>query len=263
MSHYRTLKHFGQHLLNQPAYLHKIVAALNPKENDLLVEVGPGLGALTKEVLPHCHHLHVVEIDKRFIEYLSTQFDPQKLTVHAHDATRFNFAALLNKQQEKLRIFGNLPYNVSTPLLFHFLNFKDHIQDMLFLLQSEVVERMAASPGNKIYGRLSVMIQYHCHVSALFDVPPQAFSPPPKVNSSVVKLTPYQRPKNAQALNYDLFKTLVNQAFQQRRKTIRNALQKLVHESLLTQLNIDPMQRAETLSVEDYVNISNAIETTS
>lgn len=253
---YRPLKHFGQHLLNNIHYLEKILSALAPQEQELLVEVGPGMGALTKVILPHCTHLHVVEIDKRFIEYLQLNFDATKLTVHGQSALDFDFHSLV-KNEQKIRIFGNLPYNISTPLIFHFLEFKAHVQDMLFLLQTEVVDRMAAPPGDKTYGRLSVMVQYHCKVQSLFHIPPSAFTPPPKVNSSVVKLIPYQRVDVAH--NYTTFKNIVNAAFQQRRKTIRNALHAFLSESQLIEVGIEPQRRAEMLSVEDYVRISNII----
>lgn len=256
MSSYRPLKHFGQHLLNNIHYLEKILNALAPQKQDLLVEVGPGMGALTKVVLPYCNHLHVVEIDKRFIEYLELNFDASQLTVHGQSALDFDFNSLITDER-KIRILGNLPYNISTPLIFHFLEFKNQIQDMLFLLQTEVVDRMAAPPGDKTYGRLSVMVQYHCHVHSLFHVPPSAFTPPPKVNSSVVQLTPYQR--NDIALNYNTFKNIVNAAFQQRRKTISNALHAFISKPQLIAIEIDPQQRAETLSVEDYVRISNLV----
>lgn len=256
MTH-KPLKHFGQHFLNNPKYLEKILTALNPTQEDLLVEIGAGMGALTKKVLPYCTKLHVVEIDKRFIEYLTSHFDPKKLIVHNANALKFDFATL-QKTKQSLRVFGNLPYNISTPLLFHLLTFKDIISDMLFLLQSEVVHRIVAQPGNKTYGRLSVMAQYHCQAQALFDVPPKAFNPPPKVNSSVVKLIPHPVIKEP-TINYALFEKVVNVAFQQRRKIIRNSLHSLVQESVLINIGIDPMLRPERLSVLDYVKISNAI----
>lgn len=255
---YRPLKHFGQHLLKQPHYLNKIGNAINPQPDESLVEIGPGMGALTKIILPQCAHLHVVEIDKRFVEYLNTHFDKNKLTVHELDALRFDLRTVLASEQQTIRVIGNLPYNISTPLLFHLLEYKDHIHEMVFLLQAEVVARMAAQPGSKTYGRLSVMVQYHCHVKALFDVPPNAFIPPPKVNSTVVKLTPFKR-ENHIALDYAVFKDVVNQAFQQRRKTTKNALRALIDHEGLEAAGIDPRVRPETLSIEAFVNISNTI----
>lgn len=253
---YRALKHFGQHFLTDDHYLQKIVSAINPQPQQLLVEVGPGLGALTKHIVPLTQHLHAIEIDKRFIEHLGEQFNSKDLTVHAANALKFDFSTLIPPNQ-KLKIFGNLPYNISTPLLFHFLTFKASVSDMVFLLQKEVVDRMVAQPGSKTYGRLSVMIQYDCQATPLFDVPPGAFSPPPKVNSAVVHLKPFTRSLTAD--NYELFSLLVNLAFQQRRKTIRNSLKSHVSAEQLNSLSIDPTRRPETLSVDDFVNISNLV----
>lgn len=254
---YHPNKHFGQHFLNHPRYLEKIVSALSPQPDDILIEIGPGMGALTKQVIEYCNHLHVIEIDKRFIEYLETHLPAHKVTVHNQNALKFDFSTLLQPNKQ-LRIFGNLPYNISTPLMFHFLKFKDHLQDMLFLLQSEVVDRMIAEPGNKTYGRLSVMMQYHCQGYALFDVPPKAFHPPPKVNSTVIKLIPHVYPQPC-ALDYAVFENVVNLAFQQRRKVIRNSLRSVADEALLSSVQIDPGLRPEVLTVADFVRISNAV----
>jgi len=253
---YRALKHFGQHFLTDKHYLQKIVSAITPQPQQLIVEVGPGLGALTKHIVPLVQHLHVVEIDKRFIEHLSEQFSSKDLTIHAANALKFDFSTLIPAEQ-KIKIVGNLPYNISTPLLFHFLTFKASVEDMVFLLQKEVVDRMVAQPGSKTYGRLSVMVQYDCQAIPLFDVPPGAFNPPPKVNSAVVHLKPFTRSLTAN--NYELFSLLVNLAFQQRRKTIRNSLKAHVSTKQLSSLSIEPTRRPETLSVDDFVNISNLV----
>lgn len=252
--HLKPLKHFGQHYLTDPNYLRKIADALAPRENDCLVEIGPGLGALTGQVLERIAHIHVVEIDKRFIQHLEHQF-PDRLTIHEGDAVKFDFKKIDRSGAEKMRIFGNLPYNVSTPLLFHFLEYQDLVEDMLFLLQKEVVDRMVATPGNKTYGRLSVMTQYHCQAKMLFQVPKGAFKPPPKVESKIVYLKPFTR--DLKAFNYDHFQRMVNSAFQQRRKTIRNALKGQISEADLQSASIDPSQRPETISVEQYINLSN------
>tara|TARA_R110002110_G_scaffold271566_3_gene486983 strand:+ start:9651 stop:10427 length:777 start_codon:yes stop_codon:yes gene_type:complete len=253
---YRALKHFGQHFLTDKNHLQKIVSAINPQTQQLMVEVGPGMGALTKHIVPLTDHLHVVEIDKRFIELLREQFSPAELTVHAENALKFDFASIIPSEQ-KIRIIGNLPYNISTPLIFHFLKFKSSIEDMTFLLQKEVVDRMVAKPGNKTYGRLSVMVQYDCQTTPLFDVPPGAFTPPPKVNSAVVHLKPLTR--SLTATNYGHFSLVVSLAFQQRRKTIRNSLKSQISAEQLSALSIEPTRRPETLSVDDFVRISNLV----
>lgn len=256
MTH-KPLKRFGQHFLHNAGYLKKMVAALNPKKTDCLVEIGPGLGALTQYVLPLCSQLHIVEIDNRFVEHLRTHFGESQLIIHHQSALEFNFGQLMIPNCP-LRIFGNLPYNISTPLIFHLLNVKEHISDMLFLLQTEVVQRIVAQPGSKTYGRLSVMVQYHCQATELFDVPPGAFTPPPKVHSSVVALKPYQTVPFL-AAQYPIFEKVVNAAFQQRRKVIRNSLSKLISSEELSQLNIDPQIRPEQLNIEAFVSISNHI----
>ncbi len=247
-------KRFGQNFLKDQNIILKIVEALHPKPGETLVEIGPGQGALTIPVLQHISHLHVVEIDRDLSAQLQQFAD--KITVHQADALRFDFSTL--SVASKLRVFGNLPYNISTPLLFHLLSFADSIQDMLFMLQKEVVVRMAAKPDSAEYGRLSIMMQYACQVFPLFEVGREAFTPAPKVTSKIVRLVPYgaERPFPL-AKNYARFAKIVATAFQHRRKTLKNALNAL--EALdFASVNIDPKRRPETLSIAEYVDLSNA-----
>lgn len=256
MIHYAR-KRFGQHFLHDQNIIEKIVGAIAPKPDDHIVEIGPGLGALTTKILPLTKKLDVIEIDRDIIPKLIAQCTGLgELIVHETDALKFDFAKL---NKDKLRLVGNLPYNISTPLLFHILNNTTLIQDMYFMLQKEVVERMAAQPGEEAYGRLSVMLQYHCQAQLLFLVPPHAFNPPPKVDSAIVKLTPYASLPFV-ARNYGLFAEIVRTAFTQRRKTLRNCLRTLIDEKQLIALEIDPNLRPEKLSVEDFVKIANGLK---
>jgi len=250
-------KRFGQNFLKDNVVIQKIVQHLHLKPEDCCLEIGPGQGALTTAVLNHVKHLEVIEIDRDLCTHLINAY-PSQLTVHQQDALKFDFATLSVTPQKKLRIFGNLPYNISTPLLFHLLTFSNLIEDMVFMLQKEVVMRMAAKSNNKDYGRLSIMIQYACEVHPLFDVGPQSFFPPPKVMSTVVKLIPYGDNKpHPIALNYAHFSNLVNVAFQHRRKTLKNALNTLVPPEVFAHCHIDPQRRSETLSVAEFVALSN------
>ncbi|MBS0288838.1 MAG: 16S rRNA (adenine(1518)-N(6)/adenine(1519)-N(6))-dimethyltransferase RsmA [Proteobacteria bacterium] len=257
-------KRFGQNFLIDPEVIAKIVRALHPKPEDNLVEIGPGLGALTKNVLTHVKHLNVIEIDKDLVQKLKETYSPGVMTVYQANALDFPFHTLFEEKQKKLRVFGNLPYNISTPLLFHLLIYADFIQDMVFMLQKEVVMRMAAKVHTKDYGRLSIMIQYACEVHGLFDIAPTAFSPPPKVTSSMVQLIPYtdNRPFPL-ATNTKLFSQVVTVAFSHRRKTLKNALAELIShhhlDGIYQQVGIDPMRRPETLSIEEFISLSNAL----
>ena len=250
---YRHKKQFGQHFLHDPGILAKIVAAIAPRADDRMVEIGPGLGALTRPLLEKLSHLHVVEIDRDLIARLRDGFDPSHLTVHESDALKFNFGNL----GMDLRVVGNLPYNISSPLLFHLAEFASHIRDMHFMLQKEVVDRMAAQPDTADYGRLSVMLQARFRVAKLFNVPPGAFNPPPKVDSAVVRLAPLP----AEAVPYRdaaRFAEIVARAFGQRRKTLRNTLKGLVDADTFSALGIDPGRRGETLSVAEFAALANA-----
>jgi len=252
---HRPRKRFGQHFLHDSYVIDQIVKAISPKLHEHLVEIGPGQGALTFPVLKIAGHLDVIEIDRDLAQKLRVHQD--QLTIYEQDALDFDFSTLI-KMSEKLRVFGNLPYNISTPLIFHLLDFAPNISDMHFMLQKEVVDRMAAAADSEDYGRLSVMVQYHCRVESLFDVFPESFDPPPKVDSSIVRLIPHdQLPYLAN--NYLHFSAIVKQAFSQRRKTLRNSLRRLLNADDWTALKIDPQLRPEQLTVEEFVKLSNRI----
>jgi 16S rRNA (adenine1518-N6/adenine1519-N6)-dimethyltransferase len=247
-------KRFGQNFLVSPGIVVKIVEAIHPQPGDTIVEIGPGLGALTEPLLARLDHLHVVEIDRDLIVRLRERFPPDRLTIHEGDALQFDFSAL----GTGLRVVGNLPYNISTPLLFHLAACADGVRDMHFMLQREVVERMVATPGGSVYGRLSVMLQYRFEMERLFLVPPGAFNPAPKVESAVVRMTP--RP--LQALTADdenMLEEVVKAAFSQRRKMLRNTLRERLAEEDWAALGIDPKRRAEELAVGDYLRIANRL----
>lgn len=246
-------KRFGQHFLADPGIIQALIQAIRPKPGDALVEIGPGLGALTKPLLAFVPHLNVIEIDRDLARQWRQSPQSGQLTVHEQDVLRFDFSLL----PDRLRLAGNLPYNISTPLLFHLAKFANKILDAHFMLQKEVVDRMVASPGTSDYGRLSVMLQYHFHMEALFDVPPEAFAPPPKVNSSVVRLMP-KHPVEPEAKNPGKLEELVAQAFSQRRKMLRSSLRHKVAEQVFAELGIDVTRRAESLSLEEFVALANA-----
>lgn len=244
-------KRFGQNFLHDLGIIHNILAHAQPSPGQQWVEIGPGLGALTKPLLQTGVKLDVVELDRDLVGYLHKQFDNfANLTIHSADALDFDFSALAQAGQ-KLRIIGNLPYNISTPLMFHLLENVGCMEDMLFMLQKEVVERICAKSGSKTYGRLSVMMQYYCITEWLFDVPPESFNPAPQIMSAIVKLTPHPKPPVA-IKDLPSFRQLVTQAFSQRRKTIRNSLRNLVNEEQMLALAIDPNLRAESLSLEQF-----------
>jgi len=245
-------KRFGQNFLIDLSVITQIVAEINPQENDRMVEIGPGLGALTKPLLQRLDHLVVIEIDRDIVAQLEKQFSSAKLTIYSMDALQFDFSTLGNQ----LRIVGNLPYNISTPLLFHLSHYSKTILDMHFMLQKEVVERMVAKPGTSNYGRLSVMLQYHFNMTHIFNVAPQSFSPPPQVESAIVEMIPRpQAQKNAQ--DEALLSQLVLTAFSQRRKTLKNTLKHYLTAQDFGALMIDPQLRAENLSIESFVTIAN------
>lgn len=246
-------KRFGQHFLHDANILEKIVAVINPQLADNIVEIGPGKGALTFPLAEHLSQLTVVELDRDLISHLKTQ--NKNLIVHNADALKFDFSALTS-EPHSLRVAGNLPYNISTPLIFHLLKQSKKIKDMHFLLQKEVVDRLAADPGGKDYGRLSVMVQYVCKVENLFAVSPGSFSPPPKVDSAIVRLTPWAE-LPTKAKNHSQFSRIVQQAFSQRRKTLRRSLKTLVDEKQFIAAEIDSGLRPEQISVADFVSLSN------
>lgn len=247
-------KRFGQHFLVDRHYIERIVASLEPKPGDHLVEIGPGLGALTRPLLERVEHLTVIEIDRDLAAKLASEFASDRLSVKVADALEFDFASL----GSDLRIVGNLPYYISSPLLFHLAQFDAHLRDIMVMLQKEVVDRMVATPATPDYGRLSVMLQVRFRIERLFNVPPGAFRPAPKVESAVVRLTPLhdQRPRLG---DERLFGEIVAAAFGQRRKTLRNALKALATEADLESAGIDPGARGETLSIAEFVQLANAL----
>lgn len=255
MQKYRTKKRFGQHFLNDSSVIEKLIYEIIPKRSEKFVEIGPGLGALTFPLLNKLDKLDVVEIDRDVIARLN-QKNLANLSIHGVDALKFEFSGLLTDSKEKLRVVGNLPYNISTPLIFHLLNSKHSILDMHFMLQNEVVQRITASPSNKSYGRLSVMVQYHCQTEYLFFVGPESFDPPPKVDSAILRLIPWKNPPYKASDETHLEK-LVAQAFSMRRKTLRNNLKKIINSEHINELGIDPNLRAENLTVSDFVTLSN------
>ena len=255
-------KRFGQNFLHDDYVIGKIVAAIAPKNEQNLVEIGPGLGALTDPVCEEVDRLTVIELDRDLAKRLRQHpFNGEKLNVIEQDAMTMDFCALSKEMPDsdrKLRVFGNLPYNISTPLMFHLFDHAPCIEDMHFMLQKEVVNRLAAGPGSKSYGRLSVMAQYYCHVIPVLNVPPGAFNPPPKVDSAVVKLVPHSVPP-VQVESLSTLERVCAQAFNQRRKTIRNSLKDCLSEEEITGLGLDPKCRAETLSLTDFATIANAV----
>lgn len=252
---HRPRKRFGQHFLRDARVIERIVAALAPKAQHHVVEIGPGEGALTRELIGKVAHLDVVELDRDLVAQLRESL-PETVTIHSADALKFDFCTLA-ASANKLHVIGNLPYNISTPLLFHLLDQAQCVGDMLFMLQKEVVDRLAAAPGGKDYGRLSVMVQYRCRVEKLFTVPPGAFQPPPKVDSAVVRLTPHTAP-SVDVRDPEVFARVVQAAFSQRRKTLRNSLKGQVSAEAMTALGIDPVRRAETLSLQEFAALANA-----
>lgn len=252
----RPRRRFGQHFLHDPAIIERIVDWIGPQPGQSLLEIGPGPGALTGRVLARTGRLAVIEIDRDLAAALRERWPAQSgLSVHEGDALRFRLETL--DVPPPLRIFGNLPYNISTPLLFHLLAQRQLIADLHFMLQDEVVRRLAAAPGGKDYGRLSVMAQYACHVEAGFSVAPGAFMPPPKVLSRMVRLAPYETPPVA-ARDPAQFERVVRLLFSQRRKQIGRTLRGLLDAAQISQAGLDPQTRPERLAVADFVALSDA-----
>jgi 16S rRNA (adenine1518-N6/adenine1519-N6)-dimethyltransferase len=245
-------KRFGQNFLVDQGIIAAIVYAIDPKRDDLLVEIGPGLGAITEPLLKRLDHLHVVEIDRDLIARLKKQHTPERMTIHEGDALAFDFSTI----GRQLRLVGNLPYNISTPLLFHLAEAADIVYDMHFMLQKEVVERMVAVPGETDFGRIAVMLQYRFHIEWLIDVPPESFEPAPKVQSAVVRLIP-REVSELQAKSLSKLSQVVQIAFSQRRKMLRNTLKGTLSDAGFAELGIDPTRRAEDIPVADYVRIAN------
>jgi 16S rRNA (adenine1518-N6/adenine1519-N6)-dimethyltransferase len=260
---HRARKRFGQNFLHDQNIIARIIKAVSPKPEHLLVEIGPGQGAITIPLMEATGQLTAIEIDRDLAAALRTRFlaNPGFRLIE-QDVLKVNFAHLDDAKPvapASLRILGNLPYNISTPLLFHLLEYRELIHDMVFMLQLEVVDRMAALPGSPDYGRLSVMMQYHCKVEKLFNVPPGAFTPQPKVDSAIVKLTPW-RPLPHPARNPETLARVVRTAFSQRRKTLRNTLKTLLPVEAMESLGIDLTLRPENLGLRDYVRISDLVD---
>jgi 16S rRNA (adenine1518-N6/adenine1519-N6)-dimethyltransferase len=250
-------KRFGQNFLSDADIIRSCVEAIRPQPDDLMVEIGPGLGALTQPLLQRLKHLQVVELDRDIVSWMQGHYAKDSITIHNTDALKFDFSSLAQKASTpQLRVVGNLPYNISTPILFHLLDNVMHIIDMHFMLQKEVVERMVAAPSSAAYGRLSVMLQYRLQMEYLFTVPPEAFEPAPKVESAFVRAVPHAILPHP-ATDEQLFAKVVSSAFGQRRKTLRNTLKGLLDDEDFAALGIDPQLRAENLSVAEFVTIAN------
>lgn len=255
---HRPRKRFGQNFLVDQNIIDRIVATISPAKSDRLVEIGPGRGALTGPLLAACPDLMVIEVDRDLCELLQTRFGAETgFRLYQADALKFDFYRF-GSRTASLRVVGNLPYNISTPLLFHLLAHGQVIKDMHFMLQKEVVDRLAAQPGTKAYGRLGIMAQYHCEVTPLLNVPPSAFRPQPAVQSAIVRLLPHTHPP-ALATDPVFFAGMVKACFQQRRKTLRNTLKNLVSHVQLEQAGVDLQQRPEDLSVTELVTLSNQL----
>lgn len=247
-------KRFGQNFLVDEQIIGDIVRAIHPQENDIMIEIGPGLGALTRPLIEQLKQLHVVEIDRDIIHRLENDYPKAKLVIHAGDALKFDLAEIPGK----LRIVGNLPYNISSPLLFHFAAYAERIIDMHFMLQNEVVERMVAQPSTPAYGRLSVMLQYRFYMEKLLDVPPESFRPAPKVDSAIVRMIPLPATEVI-VRDEKLFAAIISSAFGQRRKTVRNTLKAYLSEADFEQLGVDSRLRAENLGVAEFARMTEFV----
>ncbi len=253
-SNHRARKRFGQNFLTNEGIIHQIVRAIAPRPEDNMVEIGPGLGALTDLLIPDLNHLNAIELDRDLVARLQQQYDENKLTIYQQDVLQFQFNVLAS--HGPLRVVGNLPYNISTPLLFHLFKTIDGIKDMHFMLQQEVVDRMAAPVGGSNYSKLSVMVQFFCHVDPILAIPPEAFDPAPKVNSGFIRLIPHHKPH---PISSRTLTEVVSLAFSQRRKTLNNTLKPLLTTSQIEQCDIDPKARAQELSVEKFVTLAQFV----
>jgi 16S rRNA (adenine1518-N6/adenine1519-N6)-dimethyltransferase len=255
---HKARKRFGQNFLHDPGVIERIIRAINPKPEDALVEIGPGLGALTEEMLAVNGQLQVVELDRELIPVLRTKFfNYPDFRIHEADALKFDFGQLV-ENSKRIRIIGNLPYNISTPLIFHLLGHSGVVKDMHFMLQKEVVQRLAAMPGDNNYGRLGIMAQYFCKVQPLFEVGPGAFKPAPKVDSAIVRMVPHETlPHPAQ--DYKMLQAVVRTAFSARRKTLRKGLADMVSVEQLNSVGINDGLRPENLGLADYVAIADLL----
>jgi len=249
-------KRFGQNFLTDDTVLYNIISAIDPQADDNMVEIGPGLAAMTSLLLESLRQLHVVELDRDLVVRLQKNFDPARLHVHSADALKFDFSSIPLAGDRKLRVVGNLPYNISSPLLFHLAQIAPQVQDQHFMLQKEVVERMVATPGSKAFGRLSVMLQWRYSMQLMFIVPPAAFDPPPKVESAIVRMIPIAQPL---ACDQKKLEDVVLKAFTQRRKVIRNCLAGMFTENDLIDAGVDPQARPETVPMELFVALANRL----
>lgn len=254
---HRARKRFGQNFLTDKSLIQRIVNTINPAAGELILEIGPGQAAISKPLAESGAELHLLEIDRDLVARLKLIFEPMGLAkVHQGDALKMDYSDIV--QNRAFRLVGNLPYNISTPLIFHVLQWNEQVIDMHFMLQQEVVRRMAASPGSKAWGKLSVMCQYRCSVTPLFNVPPEAFSPAPRVQSSIVRLIPHPQPP-VRVANLSAFERVVNQAFSQRRKTLRNSLRSVLDAPSIESAGIDPGIRPEMLSLEQFAALSELL----
>lgn len=249
-------KRFGQNFLTDDNVLHEIIRAIAPAPDDLMVEIGPGQGAMTRLLLETLRQLRVVELDRDLVALLQKKFSADRLLIHSGDALQYDFGALAAGER-RLRVVGNLPYNISSPLLFHLAQFAPQVIDQHFMLQKEVVERMVAEPGSRDYGRLSVMLQWRYRMELLFVVPPEAFDPPPKVDSAIVRMVPIASPLECKQ---QLLEQVVTKAFSQRRKVIRNCVAGMFNEQQLIDAGIDPQLRPEAVGLEAYVRLARMLE---
>ncbi len=247
-------KRFGQNFLTDKLVLDNIIDAIGPSPGQSMVEIGPGLAAMTALLLKRLDHMHVVELDRDLVARLEKTFPRDKLTIHSGDALKFDFGQIAVPPGHKLRVVGNLPYNISSPLLFHLAEFAHLIEDQHFMLQKEVVERMVAEPGTKAYGRLSVMLQWRYDMALLFIVPPTAFDPPPQVESAIVRMIPT---RNKLVCDGPTLEAVVMKAFSQRRKVIRNCVAGMFTEAQLVEAGITPTDRPENVSLAQYVALAN------
>ncbi|MBE0482417.1 MAG: 16S rRNA (adenine(1518)-N(6)/adenine(1519)-N(6))-dimethyltransferase RsmA [Bacterioplanes sp.] len=255
---HKARKRFGQNFLHDHHVIDKIVRAIHPKNTDILVEIGPGMGAITEPLLEATGRLNVVELDRDLIPILRTKFfNYPDFVIHEGDALKFDFNQLV-QEGNPIRIVGNLPYNISTPLIFHLLSHRHVVRDMHFMLQKEVVERLAAGPGSSDYGRLGIMAQYHCRVEPLFIVGPGSFNPPPKVDSAIVRLIPHET-LPFPAKDPKTLERVVREAFSMRRKTLRNTLKNTIDAEQLGAIGIDVTLRPERITLEQYVRIADAV----
>ena len=256
-------KSLGQNFLQDPNIINKIVAALNVQSDDTIIEIGPGRGALTELILPLAGQLHLVEFDRDLVRYWQHRSEAlTNLSVHAHDVLKFDFTQITHKANGPIKIIGNLPYNISSPVLFHLIQYAGSLKAQVVMLQKEVIERMVAAPGNKQYGRMSVVLQQRYAIEHLFNVPAKAFYPAPKVESAIARLTPLAKNALYTVADQTDFVFLVKQAFSQRRKTLRNTLKGFVDFEQMEALDIDPSARAETLSVEDFCQLADCYTNT-